>query len=326
MKISIAMTSYNGEKYIREQIDSILNQTYRNFELIICDDCSSDSTWSILKKYSMQDSRIICYRNDVNMGFKRNFEKAMGLCKCQYIALADQDDIWTKEHLEILLTYKSSYSLVCSNAEYLTSDGVKTGSLVKKMNEKEINADRDRQLFILLFNNFVQGCTVLFDKDMLNTTLPIPDEIEFHDYWLGIISILYNGIYYVDKITVLYRRHDDNVTKYNSLGRIKNYKKTTNNRYILSTILWKKFSLSLTPNQKRILRMVHRYIIYSITKKHTLRRIIFFTFNYKKMYLRNSYLFFLPRIILHIFIAPKLSYLNQDDIDERKIQLQSGFI
>ena len=92
--ISIAMTSYNGEKYIREQLDSILTQTYGNFELIICDDRSKDSTVEIIKDYCIKDSRIKLYVNEKNLGFKKNFEKAISLCKGEYIALSDQDDIY----------------------------------------------------------------------------------------------------------------------------------------------------------------------------------------------------------------------------------------
>ena len=71
------MATYNGEKYLREQIDSILSQTIRDFELIVCDDCSTDNTWDILQKYQSQDKRIKCYRNEENLGFKKNFEKAI---------------------------------------------------------------------------------------------------------------------------------------------------------------------------------------------------------------------------------------------------------
>ena len=90
--ISIAMATYNGAKYLREQIDSILAQTIQDFELVVCDDCSSDDTWDILKQYSDADKRIKVFRNESNMGFKRNFEKAMSLCGGDYIALSDQDD------------------------------------------------------------------------------------------------------------------------------------------------------------------------------------------------------------------------------------------
>jgi glycosyltransferase involved in cell wall biosynthesis len=101
--ISIAMCTYNGERFIKEQLDSILNQTYKNFELIITDDDSSDKTITIIKEYIKQDKRIKLYQNNSNLGFIKNFEKAISLCSGDYIVLADQDDIWKVNKLEIFL-------------------------------------------------------------------------------------------------------------------------------------------------------------------------------------------------------------------------------
>ena len=95
--ISIVMATYNGETYIREQINSILNQTISDFELIICDDCSKDSTVEIIKRYKDKDKRITLVENEKNLGFKKNFEKAISYCKGDFIAFCDQDDIWTEE-------------------------------------------------------------------------------------------------------------------------------------------------------------------------------------------------------------------------------------
>ena len=109
--IGIAMTTYNGEKYLKEQIDSILNQTVSDFELIVCDDVSSDSTMDILNGYAAKDSRVHVFRNEENLGFLKNFEKAIRICLdrgAEYVALADQDDIWTENHLEVLADTMSS--------------------------------------------------------------------------------------------------------------------------------------------------------------------------------------------------------------------------
>ncbi len=95
--IGIAMTTYNGEKYLKEQIDSILNQTVSDFELIVCDDVSSDSTMDILNDYAEKDDRVHVFRNEENLGFLKNFEKAIRICLdrgAEYVALSDQDDVW----------------------------------------------------------------------------------------------------------------------------------------------------------------------------------------------------------------------------------------
>lgn len=96
------MATYNGEKYIREQIDSILTQSVQDFEIVVCDDCSSDSTVKILREYEKKDSRIKIFVNEKNLGFLKNFEKAVSLCSGEKIAFSDQDDIWTKDHLDVL--------------------------------------------------------------------------------------------------------------------------------------------------------------------------------------------------------------------------------
>ena len=110
------MATYNGEKYLREKIDSILSKTIQNYELIVCDDCSTDTTWNILLDYQVQDKRIKCYRNEKNLGFKKNFEKAIRLCTGEYIALSDQDDIWTEDHLQVLYEGIGENDLVGANA------------------------------------------------------------------------------------------------------------------------------------------------------------------------------------------------------------------
>ena len=120
--ISIALASYNGENYIREQLDSILLQSISDFELIICDDCSTDNTYQILEEYKARDSRIHIYRNEQNLGFKKNFEKAISLCKGEYIALSDQDDIWLVDHLKILLDKINNHSMVSGNAIMVDSN------------------------------------------------------------------------------------------------------------------------------------------------------------------------------------------------------------
>ena len=122
-RVSIALATYNGEMFLREQLDSILNQSVRNFELVICDDCSKDSTWDILNEYAIADSRIRILRNDKNLGFLGNFEKAIQHTQEKFVALADQDDIWLPNHLEILLDTIGDKMLACGNAELIDKEG-----------------------------------------------------------------------------------------------------------------------------------------------------------------------------------------------------------
>ena len=92
--ISVVMCTYNGAKFIKEQVDSILQQTEADFELVVCDDCSNDGTWEILQEYASGHDDIRIFRNEQNLGFLKNYEKALGLASGEYIALSDKDDIW----------------------------------------------------------------------------------------------------------------------------------------------------------------------------------------------------------------------------------------
>lgn len=212
--ISIAMATYNGEKYLREQLDSILSQTITDWELIVCDDCSKDTTVGILKSYQEQDDRIKIFVNEKNLGFKKNFEKAIGLCSGDYIALADQDDIWHENHLEVLLGLIGEVSLSCGNARLMTSDSVVTE---KKLNEVDnllfIPIEKEKLLYRIVFiSDPFQGASMLIRKEFLSKILPIPDGVLYHDAWIAACACMENGIAYTFDPITDYRQHENNVT------------------------------------------------------------------------------------------------------------------
>src|ERR1700739_3468336 len=101
--VSIALCTYNGEAYIKEQLDSLIDQTYPNCEIIIVDDCSKDGTVGVLKQYADKYPQIKLHINSENLGYTKNFEKAIRLCNGEYIALCDQDDTWDKNKISILI-------------------------------------------------------------------------------------------------------------------------------------------------------------------------------------------------------------------------------
>lgn len=211
MMISIAMATYNGEKFIKEQIESIINQTFNDWELIITDDCSSDKTLDILKKYQELDSRIHVFSNEHNLGYKDNFAKAISYCSGDFIACSDQDDVWTKDHLELLINNIGNYSLICSNSTLVDE---KLNELGYDLHNDRllISEDKNLQFIQLIYANFVQGCTVLFRKELLQKYLPIPTGQKYHDYWLAWVAVTNNGIKYINKSTLLYRQHECNYT------------------------------------------------------------------------------------------------------------------
>ncbi|MEE0133391.1 MAG: glycosyltransferase family 2 protein [Treponema sp.] len=214
--ISVAMTTYNGEKYLREQIDSILNQTYQNLEIVICDDCSTDGTFGILEEYGRRDSRIKLRRNERNLGFIKNFEQAVSLCTGDFIALSDQDDIWEPWKLEESVKNIEGYDLLCTNSLLVDEDGESLGYTLKDSLEcHSIPNDQEMLFKHLCFHNFVQGATILAPASFLKSVAPVPEKfmgIGLHDYWYALNAINGNGIVYLDVCSLRYRQHGRQVT------------------------------------------------------------------------------------------------------------------
>jgi len=209
--ISIAMCTYNGELFIKEQIDSILNQTYCDFELVITDDGSSDKTINIVKEYQLLDNRIKFFQNKTNLGFVKNFEKAISLCTGEYIALADQDDIWKINKLEIFLDEIKDTVLIYSDAILVDKYSNSIGSELIRSNKKKLVSGSCNKSFLL--SNCVSGNTLMFKKELVKYILPIPKGISFHDIWIAFVSSTYGTITYTEESMTYYRRYSEQITK-----------------------------------------------------------------------------------------------------------------
>lgn len=214
--ISIAMTTYNGEKYLKEQLDSILNQTYTDYELIICDDCSSDSTIAILKDYAVKDNRIKVFYNEMNLGFKKNFQKAISICRGDYVALCDQDDIWTPDHLEILLGNIGDNYVICGNNLLVDEKGLSTNISFFESNifdPKIYKTNEDILNKIFFSGSCFQGASMLIKRTYLSTILPIPETVEYHDLWFASLACSQNKFCYTTDIVTHYRQHARQITR-----------------------------------------------------------------------------------------------------------------
>lgn len=214
--VSIAMATYNGAKYLKEQIESILDQSIEDFELVICDDCSTDNTWAILENYSKKDNRIVLYRNEKNLGFKGNFEKAMGLCKGDYIALCDQDDIWMPNHLEVLLNeMNDNFQIVCGDSKLVDEKGNDLGLTWSYLYSLDYNPtdSQDVARHIILNSSSYQGASMLIRREFLKYALPIPKGVFFHDQWFAFVSCFTGGLKYIETPLSKYRRHSGEITK-----------------------------------------------------------------------------------------------------------------
>ena len=202
--VSIALTTYNGEKFIREQLNSIYSQTYQNIEVIVTDDRSTDNTVAILKEF--RKSHGLKYSvNKENLGFVKNFERAVGECKGDYIALADQDDIWLPHKLQVLLQEIGTSSLICSDAQLIDENNNIIAESFQEFSTNYIQTDDQFRFFV--FRNFVTGCTTLIKKEVIEKALPIPHGIRYHDWWFALIASTLGGVAYCKQSLIQYRQH-----------------------------------------------------------------------------------------------------------------------
>ena len=169
--IDILLATYNGEKYLREQIDSILQQTYKNIRLIISDDCSSDNTMSILREYEKRDERVIVYSQQNNLGVIKNFEFLLSKVENELYMLSDQDDIWLSDKVE--KTYdelkKNNADLVYTDLEIVDADlNTIDNSFNRymKLDDKIKNTLKNTNMSQYLYNT-VTGCTIMSKKKFI---------------------------------------------------------------------------------------------------------------------------------------------------------------
>ena len=222
-KIDILMATYNGEKYLKEQIESILNQTYKNIRLIISDDASKDSTPQILEEYRKKDSRIEIYLNKENRGVVKNIEFLLEKVEDEFYMLADQDDVWLPLKVE-----KSIETLKKQNADLVFGDlevvDEKLETLYPSFGDfmllnRKINKYIDSYKVNYLYN-CVTGCTVLSKKEFIKKIIPIPTESKYliHDYWIGLIVALNGKLAYMPEKYIKYRQHGNNQVGTNKIS------------------------------------------------------------------------------------------------------------
>jgi len=224
MKVSVVMACFNGEKFIYEQIKSILCQLTANDELIIIDDCSDDNSLEIIKSFNSPLIKLIL--NNTNLGVISSFEKGLNIAKNELIFLADQDDIWGIKKVSL---YKEKFlkhgcNVVCSDAEFIDSDGNK---MFSSFFDSEFSYGFSSNLFLNFIKNRYLGCTLAFKKELIKYMIPFPSWISMHDIYIGNIASILGKVGLIDKSVFSYRRHDKNVT--NLKGRI-NFKRTLINR------------------------------------------------------------------------------------------------
>ncbi|MBN1183766.1 MAG: glycosyltransferase family 2 protein [Bacteroidales bacterium] len=202
--ISVCMATYNGEKYIKQQLDSILHQLDEGDEIIISDDSSIDATIQIIKSYT--DSRIHIFENQKFKSPIYNFENALKKAKGDIVILADQDDIWMRNKIEIIKRYIQNYDLVLSDADIID----KYGNTIHN-SFYTLNNSRNGLLKNLVKNSYL-GCSMAFNRKILEKSLPFPHNLPMHDWWIGLVGEMYGKIYFIKDTLLSYRRHGNNAS------------------------------------------------------------------------------------------------------------------
>lgn len=212
-KVDILLATYNGEKYIREQIDSILNQTHKEFRLLISDDGSTDGTRDILNEYKAKDERIEVFMQEENLGVVKNFEFLLGKVDAKYYMFSDQDDIWKAEKIEkSLKKIEEGFDLVYSDLEVVDENLNVTYESYWKLKGIYKKIKKYNNFESLYLNNFITGCTVISKKELIDSFMPLPNTSKFvlHDYWISLIVSQNGKIAYVEEPLIKYRQHKNN--------------------------------------------------------------------------------------------------------------------
>ena len=264
-KVDILMATYNGEKYIKEQIDSIIDQTYQNWKLIIRDDCSNDQTRTIIDEYLKLDNRIrLIEDNKKNLGFVKNFEQLLKHSKADYIMFADQDDFWDKTKIEklynvIIKENKEIPLLVHCNSSVCNSR--------LKIIKKKFIKSLENKTNTFLFSFIVQGASIIINNKMKEVCIPFLDEVYLHDRYLHLLAELFGKRYFLDESLMYYRQHGNN-----QIGSKSNIiKKILNKRYFeirdrnLLYRLYLKYGDEIEKEKKELLET---YFLITNTKKN----------------------------------------------------------
>lgn len=211
--VSICVATYNGEKYIKEQLDSILCQLNAEDEIIVSDDGSTDETLDIIERFNDSRIKVFKYRqNEQNLAnhykVTANFQNALMQAKGDYIFLSDQDDIWLPNKVEKIMQFLQQDNFVHSNAVIADEN-------LNKIGEMNDCRPYKKGFWKNLYKSSYLGCTCAFSKKIKNYVLPFPAKLIGQDYWIGLLSELKFNVVYIQEPLILYRRHDSNVSNPN---------------------------------------------------------------------------------------------------------------
>ena len=206
-KVSVVMCTHNGEHFVREQLISILQQTYPLSELLIFDDNSSDNTVPIIQQTigGLPFARLVV--NSQNIGFRKNFEQAFVAASGDVIAISDQDDVWLPEKLEKMIAAwnDESPAIYCNSVLF---EGEVPTEIKPDWRMRRYAGTDARKIF---FRNTVSGHALIIRRSFLHLVLPVPDTV-MYDWWIAVVASYNGGLQYLPEVLVLHRYHAANVS------------------------------------------------------------------------------------------------------------------
>ena len=271
--IDILMATYNGAKFIGTQIDSILNQNYKEWKLYIRDDGSKDNSVEIIKSYQEKyPEKIILIEDEKRgLGAKLNFAELLKYSKSEYCMFCDQDDFWLENKISSTL---EKMKLIEETSVHNTPILVHTDLKVVDEDLEIINNSFFeyqklnyvfKDLNHLLVQNNITGCTMMMNRPLLDMIDEVPAECIMHDWWIGLVASAFGKIGYLSEPTILYRQHGNNEVgahKYNSIGYLKNKASNINkiNNSINDSIkqankFYDKFGSKLDDKDKKVVNL-----------------------------------------------------------------------
>lgn len=265
-RIVVMMSSYNGEKYIREQIDSILAQENCEVSLRVRDDGSKDSTPAILEEYA--ESKKLTWFKGTNLNFAKSFMTLLSTCSDEYdyYAFSDQDDIWKKDKLAAAIEHLRGIdepAIYCCNAELVDENLISLGEYCNSYTLKP-------SLSGVILGGGIQGATIVMNRRLANFFIdrPVPEYIKMHDYYVSSVCLSVGGkIIYDERPYLLYRQHGGN-----AIGLEKGFMKTLQNRLavalnrdqlfdVVKTTMQilNDYSDAIKDNERKVLQLISEY-------------------------------------------------------------------
>lgn len=213
-RVLILLSTYNGEQYLEMQLDSLRDQSYKNFEVVARDDGSTDKSREILTRYG-----ITVISSDANVGIEGSFglllEHTLKHTDCRYFMFCDQDDVWQRNKIEQTLIKMKKMESSDGNIPLLVHTDLEVVDENLKMIAPSFlqyqHLDHNKNSFNrLLLQNTITGCTMMINRSLAEKALPLPENVMMHDWWMGLVASCFGKIGFIDEQTILYRQHDNN--------------------------------------------------------------------------------------------------------------------